>query len=155
VRSAILDFAMGPVVIVLLNPTSDAGPCFFQAAILCRPDFLFFQAAMEPFDVAVAFRVMIRRPAMGDAEPLQRLQEARRSELRSISVVSVTFASRLPSGSRSRTACSTAASASSVRQRCERFQPTISCVQQSITHTRYAQPTAGPAQILVMSDCQI
>ena len=46
-------------------------------------------------------------------------------------------------------------SASSVRQRCERFQPTISRVQQSITHTRYAQPTAGPAQIFVMSDCQI
>jgi hypothetical protein len=31
---------------------------------------------MEPFDVAVAFRVMIRRPSMGNAEPPQRLQEA-------------------------------------------------------------------------------
>ena len=54
-----------------------------------------------------------------------------------------------------RTDCSTAMSASSIRQRCERFHPTISRVQQSITHTGYAQPTAGPAQILVMSVCQI
>jgi len=40
---------------------------------------------------------------------------------------------RLPAGSREEksTACSTAASASSVRQRCERFQPSISRVQQS------------------------
>src|SRR5450432_1116959 len=50
-----------------------------------------------------------------------------------LSVVSVKFAARLPSGSRSRTACSTAASASSVRQRCDRFDPTISRVQQSYT----------------------
>ncbi len=55
--------------IVLLDPTSDAGPRFFQAAVLRRPDFLFLQAAMEPFNVAVAFRVMIRRPAVRDAEP--------------------------------------------------------------------------------------
>src|SRR6266704_1000597 len=51
-----------------------------------------------------------------------------------LSVVSVKFSPRLPRGSRSSTACSTAASASSVRQRCERFQPTISRVQQSIAH---------------------
>ena len=53
-------------------------------SILRRPDFFFLQAAVEPFDVAVAFRVMIRRPPMGDAEPPQRLQEARRSELRPV-----------------------------------------------------------------------
>ncbi len=67
-RGAILDAAMRPVVIVLLDPTSDAGPCFFQAAILRGPDFLFLQAAMEAFDVAVAFGVMIGRPPMSDAE---------------------------------------------------------------------------------------
>ena len=39
---------------------------------------------MEPFDVTVAFRVMIRRPPMRDAEPAQGLQEARRSELRPV-----------------------------------------------------------------------
>ncbi len=69
VRSAISESAMRPIVIVLLDPTSDAGSRFFQAAILRRPDFLFFQAAMEPFDVAVAFWVMMRRAAVRDAEP--------------------------------------------------------------------------------------
>jgi len=59
---------MRPVVIVLLDPTSNAGSRFIQAAILGRPDFLFLQAAMEPFDVAVALRVMIGRAAMDDAE---------------------------------------------------------------------------------------
>ena len=58
---------MRPVVIVLLDPTSDRGSRFLQAAILRGPDFLFLQAAMEPFDVAVAFRVMIRGAAMRDA----------------------------------------------------------------------------------------
>ena len=83
-RSAILDSAVRPIVIVFLDPTSDRRSRFFQAPILRRPDFFFLQAAMEPFDVAVAFRVMIRGPPMGDAEPPQRLQEARRSELRPV-----------------------------------------------------------------------
>jgi len=55
-------------VIVLLDPAGDAGSRFFQAAILGRPDFLFLQAAMEPFDVAIALRVMIRRASMYDAQ---------------------------------------------------------------------------------------
>src|SRR5690348_2326832 len=75
---------MRPVVIVLLDPTRDAGSGFFQAAVLCCPDFLFLQAAMEPFDVAVTFRVMISRAPMGDAEPPKRFQETRGSELRAI-----------------------------------------------------------------------
>jgi hypothetical protein len=37
-----------------------------QAPVLRRPDFLLFQAAMEPFDVAVAFWVVIRRPPMSE-----------------------------------------------------------------------------------------
>jgi hypothetical protein len=155
VRSAILDSAVRPIVIVFPDPTSDRCSRFFQAPILRRPDFLFFQAAVEPFDVAVAFRVMIGRPPMGDASLPNVSRKREEVNCVPLSVVSVTFASRLPSGSRARTVCSTAASASSVRQRCERFQPTISRVQQSITHTRYAQPMAGPAQIFVMSDCQI
>ena len=61
---------MRPVVIVLLDPTSDASSCFFQAAILRRPDFFFLQAAMEPLDIAVAFRVMIGRPPVSDAQPV-------------------------------------------------------------------------------------
>jgi hypothetical protein len=68
VRSAISNTTVRPVVIVLLDPTSDAGPHFIQATILRRPHFFFLQAAMEPFDVAVALRVMIGRSPMGDAE---------------------------------------------------------------------------------------
>jgi hypothetical protein len=37
--------------------------------------------AMEPFDVAVALRVMIRRASMRDAQPVQGLDEPGRSEL--------------------------------------------------------------------------
>ena len=59
--SAILDSAISPVVIVLLDPTSNADTYFFQAAMLRRPDFLFLQTAMEPLDVAIVFRLMIRR----------------------------------------------------------------------------------------------
>ena len=62
-----MNSAMRPVVIVLLDPMSDRGPRFLQAAILGGPDFLFLQAAMEPFDVAVAFRVMVGRASMRDA----------------------------------------------------------------------------------------
>src|SRR5271154_1368595 len=83
-RSAISDTAMRAVVIVLLDPTSDAGTRFFYAAIFRRPDFLFLQAAMEPLDVAVALRVMIGRAPMRDAQPVERLDEACRRELRPI-----------------------------------------------------------------------
>jgi hypothetical protein len=84
VRSAVSDSEVRPVVIVLLDPATDRCSRFLQAPIILRPDFLLFQAAMEPFDVAVAFWVMIRRPSMGDAEPSKRLQDLRRSELRSV-----------------------------------------------------------------------
>ena len=40
-----MDSTMRPVVIVLLDPTSDRCLRFFQASILRRPDFLLFQAA--------------------------------------------------------------------------------------------------------------
>src|SRR5450755_5195836 len=80
-RSAISDSTMRSIVIVLLDPSSDRGPRFLQAAILGGPHFFFFQAAVEPFDVAVAFRVMIRRPAMRDAQSVQGLDEPGRSEL--------------------------------------------------------------------------
>src|ERR1700691_1858253 len=72
---------MRPVVIVLLDSTSDAGPCFFHAAIFRRPDFLFLEAAMEPLNVAVPLRVMIGRAPMSDAQPVERLDEPCRSEL--------------------------------------------------------------------------
>ena len=128
--------------IVLLDPTSDRCACFFQAPILRRPDFLLFQAAMEPFDVAVAFRVMIRRRRW--VMPRRLSVSMNRVDVNCVplSVVIVKRISRLPEGNRSSTACSTAASASSVRQRCERFHPTISRVQQSITSHQ-----VGPAHV--------
>ena len=70
--------------IVLLDPAGDAFSRFFQAAILRGPHFLFLQAAMKPFDVAVALRMMIGRAALRDAEPGERFQETRRGELRAI-----------------------------------------------------------------------
>ncbi len=66
---------------VLLYSAGDRGSRFLHTAILRRPDFLLFQAAMEPFDVAVALRVMTRRPPMDDAPPPQRFQETRGGEL--------------------------------------------------------------------------
>ena len=67
-RRAIFDSAMRPVVIVLLDPTGDAGASLFQAPILRRPHFFFLQAAMEPFDVAVALGMVVSRaPAGGTA----------------------------------------------------------------------------------------
>jgi hypothetical protein len=47
-----------PIVVVFLDPARNRCSRLFQAAILRRADFLFFQPAVEPFDVAVAFRVM-------------------------------------------------------------------------------------------------
>jgi hypothetical protein len=75
---------MRSVVIVVLDPTSDTAPRFSQAPILRRPNFLFLQAAMEPFDVAVALRVMIGRAPMRDTQPSQDFQESERSELRPV-----------------------------------------------------------------------
>src|SRR5512135_1595080 len=83
-RGAISDSAMRPVVIVLFDPTSDAGTCFFHASIFRRPDFLFLETAMKPFDVAVALRVMIGRAPVRNAQPVECLDEPRRSELRSV-----------------------------------------------------------------------
>jgi len=82
--AGISDAAMRPVVIVFLDPTSDRSSRFFQAAIFRGPDFLFLQATMEPFDVAVAFLVMIRRAAMRDAQPVQSFDEPGRGELGAI-----------------------------------------------------------------------
>src|SRR5271169_423970 len=57
-----------------------AGLSTANASIFRRPHFLFLQTAMEPFDVAVAFGVMIRRASMCDAQPVQGLDEPGRSE---------------------------------------------------------------------------
>src|SRR3989442_3900049 len=75
---------MRPIVIVLLDPARDAAARFVQVAILRRPDFLLLQAAMEPFDVAVSLRMMVRRAPMRYPEPRERFQEPRGSEMRSV-----------------------------------------------------------------------
>src|SRR5437868_14621729 len=110
---------------------------------------------MEPLDVAVAFRMVVSRPSMRDPELCHVSMNREEVNCVPLSVVKMRSLSRLPAGKRFSTACSTAATASSVRQRWERFHHTISRVQKSITLTRYAQPTVGPDQILVISDCQI
>src|SRR5262245_5940728 len=81
---AIVDATVWPVVIVLVQVATDVFSCLTETAIFRRPDCLFLQAAMEPFDVAVALRMVIRRATMRDAESRQRLHEARRGKLRAI-----------------------------------------------------------------------
>src|SRR3981081_3209304 len=75
---------MWPVVIVLGDPASDGLPRFLHVAVFCAPHCLFLQAAMEPFDVTVTFRVIIGRASMRNSQPMQCLDEARRSELCSV-----------------------------------------------------------------------
>ena len=83
-RGAISDTAMRAVVIVLLDPARDRRPRFLHVAILGRPHFFFLQAAMEPFYVTVAFRMIIGGASMGDPQPIQSFDKARRSELCSV-----------------------------------------------------------------------
>lgn len=123
-RSAIAQSSMRPVVIVLPQVTPDAFPGFFQVSVFRQSDFFLFQAAMEALDVAVSLRVMVSRAPMGDPQPRQGFQEAGGGELRAIV------------DGEGQPARSTAARASSVRQRFDKSQPTISRMQQSITETR-------------------
>jgi hypothetical protein len=146
---------MRSIVIVLFDPACDAAARFLHVAILRRPHLFFLQAAMEPFDVAVALRMVIRRPAMRDTEPVQCLDKACRSELCAVvrgeshTGLTTSLGKPLQYGLFDRIECFLGSATM------DRFQLTISRVQQSITLTKYAQPTVGPAQILVMSDCQI
>ena len=54
---------MRTVVIVLLDPTSDAPLGLVEVLVLVEPHLLFFQAAMEPFDIAVALGMVVSRAA--------------------------------------------------------------------------------------------
>src|SRR5258708_38371690 len=71
-----------------------------------------------------------------------------------LSVVKVKPVPREPKGKISSRARLSAPRASSVRQRRLKSHPTIARVQQSITETRYAQPTLRPPQTSHMSDSQ-
>ena len=54
--------------IVLPKVASDGRPRFLQALVLADSDFLLLQAAVEPFDVAVALRVVVGGTAVGNSE---------------------------------------------------------------------------------------
>ena len=145
---------MRTVVIVLLDPASDALLGLVEALVLVEPHLLFFQAAMKPLDITVALGMVVSRAPVRDAQPIQGFDISCGRKLRAVvGRQSQTRSTRTERQSLS-TARLSAARASSVRQRKLKPQPTISRVQQSMTETRYAQPTLGPAQTLVMSDCQ-
>jgi hypothetical protein len=79
-----LNSAMGPVVIVLLDPVCDRGSRFLHVAVLCGPHFFFLQTAMKAFDITVSLRVIIGRASMGDSQAMQCFYETRGSELGSV-----------------------------------------------------------------------
>jgi len=83
--------------------------------------------------LAAVEQAVLERLPLGSREETERFRCRRQRPV---------LLSRLPKGSRSSTACSTAASASSVRQRCERFHPTISRVQQ-VDHAHQVRPAHG------------
>lgn len=80
-RRAASDAVVRSVVIVLLDSAADRLPRFPHVAIFRRPDSFLIPAAMEPFDVAVASRVRIRRSPMPNAQsvaqPLANAQRVR------------------------------------------------------------------------------
>src|SRR6202790_5779128 len=75
---------MRAVVIVLQQIPADVFSGFGHAAILRGPDLLLLQAAMEPFDVTVAFWMMVGGAPVPYAELRERLHESRRGKLRSV-----------------------------------------------------------------------
>jgi hypothetical protein len=143
---------MRTVVIVLLDPASDALLGLVEALVLVEPHLLFFQAAMEPLDITVALGMVVSRAPVRDAQPIQGFDISCGRKLRA--VVGRQSQTRSTRTERQSLQHGTVERRSSVRQRKLKSQPTISRVQQSMTETRYAQPTLGPAQTLVMSDCQ-
>ena len=64
----------------LFDPTSDAGSPFLQAAMPSRPHLLLSQSPMEPFNIAVAFRVVRRGSPMHDVQLRKHFHERCRRE---------------------------------------------------------------------------
>ncbi len=58
---------MRTVMIVLLDPTSDALLGVVESLIFVEPHLLFFQAAMKPLDVTVALGMVVSRAPVRDA----------------------------------------------------------------------------------------
>ena len=84
VRRSVFERLVRPVVIVLVEVVGDGAACFFQRAVFVEPDFFFLEAAVEAFDQAVAFGMVVGGAAMGDAEPSEGSDKARRGELGAI-----------------------------------------------------------------------
>ena len=70
-RGLSVESAMRTVVIVLFDPTSDAELGLVEVLVLVEPHLLFFQAAMESLDVAIALGMVVGRAAVRDAQPMQ------------------------------------------------------------------------------------
>ena len=64
-----MESAVRTVVIIFLDPQGDGPPCMGQALVLIDPDLLFFEAAVEAFDVPVAFGVVVGGAAMQAIAP--------------------------------------------------------------------------------------
>ena len=62
---------MRTVVIVLLDPARDAQLRLGEVLIFVEPHLLFFQAAMEPLDVAVALGMVVSGAPVRDAQMVQ------------------------------------------------------------------------------------
>ena len=68
---------MRTVVIVLLDPVRDAQLGPVEVLVFVEPHLLFFQAAMEPFDVTIALGMVVSRAPMRDAQLVQRFDITR------------------------------------------------------------------------------
>ena len=71
VRRSAPEPAMRAVVIVLGDPVSDAPLGLVEVLVLVEPHLLFLQAAMKPFDVAIALGMVVSRTPMRDAQSVQ------------------------------------------------------------------------------------
>jgi len=69
---------------IFLDPQGDGLLCVVEALVLVDPYLLFFQTAVEAFDVAVAFGMVVGGAAVLDAEPVEGFDVARRGELRAV-----------------------------------------------------------------------
>ena len=58
---------MRTVVIVLLDPASDAQLGLVEALVLVEPHLLFFQSAMESLDITIALGMVVSRAPVRDA----------------------------------------------------------------------------------------
>ena len=75
---------MRAVVIVLLEIPADVFSGLTETAIFRRPDFLLFQAAMEPLNLAGTFGMMVGCATVRDTELRKGLHKPRRGKLRAI-----------------------------------------------------------------------